>query len=135
MADRVELITYADRLGGDLPGLRNLLVGPLSGLFGGVHVPPIWRREAPAQQLPGRNSLLRRERVAIQHLVASGGVGDRNAELRDFVAIIEDGNAALLQHIEDRFGWSLDDHESWLADMLIFSCYGNDVADGSRSAR
>jgi sucrose phosphorylase len=38
----VELITYADRLGGDLPGLRRVLAGPLAGLFGGVHVLPFF---------------------------------------------------------------------------------------------
>ncbi|MEO6999720.1 MAG: sucrose phosphorylase [Terracoccus sp.] len=43
MADRVELITYADRLGGDLPGLREVLRGRLRGLFGGVHVLPFFR--------------------------------------------------------------------------------------------
>lgn len=42
MADKVELITYADRLGGDLPGLRDVLHGPLAGLFGGVHVLPFF---------------------------------------------------------------------------------------------
>jgi len=42
MADQVELITYADRLGGDLPGLRDVLDGPLAGLFGGVHVLPFF---------------------------------------------------------------------------------------------
>ena len=42
MADTVELITYADRLGGDLPGLREVLHGPLAGLFGGVHVLPFF---------------------------------------------------------------------------------------------
>jgi sucrose phosphorylase len=40
---RVELIAYADRLGGDLRGLRELLHGPLAGLFGGVHVLPFYR--------------------------------------------------------------------------------------------
>jgi sucrose phosphorylase len=38
----VQLITYADRLGGDLPGLQSLLDGPLAGLFGGVHVLPFF---------------------------------------------------------------------------------------------
>jgi sucrose phosphorylase len=42
MADKVELITYADRLGGDLPGLRDVLNGPLAGLFGGVHLLPFF---------------------------------------------------------------------------------------------
>jgi sucrose phosphorylase len=38
----VQLITYADRLGGDLAGLRDLLHGPLAGLFGGVHLLPFF---------------------------------------------------------------------------------------------
>ncbi|ADG76240.1 alpha amylase catalytic region [Cellulomonas flavigena DSM 20109] len=37
-----QLITYADRLAGDLPGLRALLDGPLAGAFGGVHVLPFY---------------------------------------------------------------------------------------------
>ena len=43
MADHVELIAYADRLGGDLPGLRAVLDGPLAGLFGAVHILPFFR--------------------------------------------------------------------------------------------
>jgi sucrose phosphorylase len=43
MPDQVELITYADRLGGDLAGVRRLLDGPLRGLFGGVHLLPFFR--------------------------------------------------------------------------------------------
>ena len=43
MRDAVGLITYADRLGGSLAGLRALLDGPLAGLFGGVHVLPFFR--------------------------------------------------------------------------------------------
>jgi sucrose phosphorylase len=41
--NRVHLITYADRLAGDLPGLHRLLSGPLAGVFGGVHVLPFFR--------------------------------------------------------------------------------------------
>jgi len=44
MRNRVQLITYADRLGGSLPALAELL-GPgglLGGLFGGVHVLPFF---------------------------------------------------------------------------------------------
>lgn len=37
-----QLITYADRLAGDLRGLRALLDGPLAGAFGGVHVLPFY---------------------------------------------------------------------------------------------
>ncbi|MEV4603909.1 sucrose phosphorylase [Amycolatopsis sp. NPDC049253] len=38
-----QLIAYADRLGGTLPGLRALLDGPLAGTFGGVHILPFFR--------------------------------------------------------------------------------------------
>jgi len=37
-----QLIAYADRLGGDLAGLRDLLRGPLAGAFDGVHVLPFF---------------------------------------------------------------------------------------------
>ncbi|MFL6130348.1 MAG: alpha-amylase family glycosyl hydrolase [Mycobacteriales bacterium] len=43
MRNQVQLIAYADRLGGSLPGLGRLLDGPLAGLFGGVHVLPFFR--------------------------------------------------------------------------------------------
>jgi len=40
----VQLIAYVDRLGGTFAGLRELLSGPLEGLFGGVHVLPFFER-------------------------------------------------------------------------------------------
>src|SRR3954453_13189420 len=43
MRNQAELIAYADRLGGSLPALRELLDGPLDGVFGGVHVLPFFR--------------------------------------------------------------------------------------------
>ncbi|MCU1660015.1 MAG: alpha amylase catalytic region, partial [Pseudonocardia sp.] len=42
MRGQVQLIAYADRLGGSLPALARLLRGPLAGLFGGVHVLPFF---------------------------------------------------------------------------------------------
>ena len=42
MRNQVQLIAYADRLGGSLAGLHRLLDGPLAGLFGGVHVLPFY---------------------------------------------------------------------------------------------
>jgi sucrose phosphorylase len=42
MRNQVQLIAYADRLGGSLPGLHQVLDGPLAGLFGGVHVLPFY---------------------------------------------------------------------------------------------
>lgn len=38
----VQLITYADRLGGTLRGLKDLLDGPLRGVFEGVHILPFF---------------------------------------------------------------------------------------------
>jgi sucrose phosphorylase len=43
MRNQVQLIAYADRLGGSLAGLHRVLQGPLAGLFGGVHVLPFYR--------------------------------------------------------------------------------------------
>jgi len=43
MNNKVQLITYVDRIaGGGIPQLRELLQGPLSGLFGGVHLLPFF---------------------------------------------------------------------------------------------
>ena len=43
MKNKVQLITYADRLsGGSLADLHALLTGPLHGLFGGVHILPFF---------------------------------------------------------------------------------------------
>jgi sucrose phosphorylase len=43
MENKVQLITYADRLGGgDIKGLHRLLYGQLAGLFGGVHILPFY---------------------------------------------------------------------------------------------
>jgi sucrose phosphorylase len=43
MGSGVQLIAYADRLGGSLEGLRRVLDGPLAATFGGVHVLPFYR--------------------------------------------------------------------------------------------
>jgi len=40
--ENVQLIAYADRFGGSLSGLREILDGPLAGLFAGVHVLPFF---------------------------------------------------------------------------------------------
>lgn len=43
MKNKVQLITYADRLGGgNIAELHHLLKGPLAGLFGGVHLLPFY---------------------------------------------------------------------------------------------
>ncbi len=42
MKNKVQLITYADRLGGNIAELHQLLNGPLAGLFGGVHLLPFY---------------------------------------------------------------------------------------------
>ncbi|MBN2390849.1 MAG: sucrose phosphorylase [Anaerolineae bacterium] len=40
--NQVQLITYPDSLGGDLPALYAALTGPLAGLCGGVHILPFY---------------------------------------------------------------------------------------------
>jgi sucrose phosphorylase len=40
--DGVQLITYADRLGGTMAGLKEVLDGPLAGVFQGVHILPFF---------------------------------------------------------------------------------------------
>ncbi|HEY8717793.1 sucrose phosphorylase [Pengzhenrongella sp.] len=40
--ENVQLIAYADRFGGSLPGLRKILDGPLAGVFTGVHILPFF---------------------------------------------------------------------------------------------
>jgi sucrose phosphorylase len=43
LKNQVQLITYADRLGGgSISALHRLLNGPLAGLFGGVHILPFY---------------------------------------------------------------------------------------------
>jgi sucrose phosphorylase len=42
MKNQVQLITYGDRLGGNLRGTLELLEGPLAGLFGGIHLLPFF---------------------------------------------------------------------------------------------
>jgi sucrose phosphorylase len=42
LRNEVQLITYVDRLAGDLGRLSALLEGPLAGLFGGVHLLPFF---------------------------------------------------------------------------------------------
>ena len=42
MRNQVQLITYADRLLGNISSLKNLLDGPLKGIFGGIHLLPFF---------------------------------------------------------------------------------------------
>ena len=43
MKNKVQLITYVDRFGGQtLTALRELLIGPLKDVFGGVHLLPFF---------------------------------------------------------------------------------------------
>ena len=42
MRNQVQLIAYADRLGGTIRDLSDLLTGPLAGLFAGVHLLPFF---------------------------------------------------------------------------------------------
>jgi sucrose phosphorylase len=42
LRNQPQLITYADRLAGDLVGLGELFRGPLAGAFDGVHLLPFF---------------------------------------------------------------------------------------------
>ena len=42
MRNQPQLIAYADRLAGDLAGLRDVLDGAFAGAFGGVHILPFY---------------------------------------------------------------------------------------------
>ena len=42
MKNRVQLITYVDRLSGDIEQLKGLLDGPLNGIFYGIHLLPFF---------------------------------------------------------------------------------------------
>ena len=43
MRNQVQLITYADRLAGDIPGLTRVMRSPeFAGAFGGVHILPFF---------------------------------------------------------------------------------------------
>ncbi len=42
MRNQAQLITYVDRLAGDFAGVRDLLQGPLHGVFGGIHALPFF---------------------------------------------------------------------------------------------
>ena len=42
LRNQVQLIAYADRFGGNIQGLTELVRGPLAGVFGGVHVLPFF---------------------------------------------------------------------------------------------
>ena len=101
---QVQLIAYADRLGGSLAAIGRLLDGPLGGLFGGVHVLPFYRPYDGADagfdpddhlavdpRLGGWPDL---RRLASSHDVVAdvivNHVSDRSAEFRDVVRRGED---------------------------------------------
>src|SRR3990170_1346252 len=43
LRNQVGLIAYADRFGGSIAGLEELLLGPLAGAFGNLHLLPFYR--------------------------------------------------------------------------------------------
>jgi sucrose phosphorylase len=78
LRNQVQLIAYADRLGGSLPELRELLDGPLAGVFGGVHVLPFFRPYdgADAGFDPADHTEVDPRLGAWEDLTALGGSGD-----------------------------------------------------------
>lgn len=100
-----QLIAYADRLGGSLPGLREILDGPLAGAFGGVHVLPFYDPYDGADagfdpddhlavdpRLGGWADVaaLARGREVVADLIVNH-VSDRSAAFRDAVGSSEPG--------------------------------------------
>ncbi len=100
MTGPVQLVAYADRLGGSLPGLHRLLDGPLAGVFGGVHVLPFYLPHDGADagfdpddhlavdpRLGTWDDLaaLARGREVVADLIVNH-VSDRSAAVRDAVA-------------------------------------------------
>ena len=101
----VQLIAYADRLGGSLAGLGRVLDGPLAGAFGGVHVLPFYSPYDGADagfdpddhlavdpRLGGWDDVaaLARGREVVADLIVNH-VSDRSAAFRDAVASGEPG--------------------------------------------
>lgn len=95
-----QLVTYADRLAGDLAGLDAVLTGPLHGAFGGVHILPFFTPIDGADA--GFDPIDHREvdprlgswedlaRIAAHHTVMADVIvnhmSDQSAEFRDVLA-------------------------------------------------
>jgi len=54
----VQLIAYADRFGGSVGALREVLDGPLAGLFTGVHILPFFTPFDGAARLPALSHVM-----------------------------------------------------------------------------
>src|ERR1700712_870377 len=105
MREQVQLIAYADRLGGSLPALAGLLDGPLDGLFGGVHVLPFFvpYDGADAGYDPVDHTRVDRRRGTWDDIAAPGHRRDTVVDLivnhvsaatAEFRAVVEQGEAA-----------------------------------------
>lgn len=98
MTSGVQLLAYADRFGGEgLRGLRDLLKGPLEGLFSGVHVLPFY------YPIDGADAGF----DPIDHLAVDGRVGgwDDVQALADVVNVTAD---LIVNHISSESAQFLD---------------------------
>src|SRR5690554_700686 len=92
-----QLITYADRLGGSMAGLQELLDGPLAGVWDGVHILPYFTPfdgadagfdpEDHAQVDPRLGTWAHVQKIAQTHTVMSdlivNHVSSRSARFQD----------------------------------------------------
>jgi sucrose phosphorylase len=97
MKNAVQLICYADRLGGTLQGLRELLAGPLNGLFGGVHVLPFFH------PIDGADAGF----DPIDHTVVDPRLGSWK-DVRDLAADVDVMADVIVNHVSSRSPQFLD---------------------------
>ncbi len=97
MRNQVQLICYADRLGGTLRGLRQLLAGPFAGLFGGVHILPFFH------PIDGSDAGF----DPIDHTKVDERLGDWD-EVRALAADVEVMADVIVNHISSRSPQFLD---------------------------
>jgi sucrose phosphorylase len=91
MHNKVQLITYVDRLsGGGLPALKALLLGPLGGVFGGVHLLPFF------DPIDGADAGF----DPIDHTSVDARLGSW-ADVRDIAAVMDVMADVIVNHMSD----------------------------------
>jgi sucrose phosphorylase len=97
MKNKVQLIAYVDRLGGTLHGIRDLLRGPLAGLFGGIHLLPFFH------PIDGADAGF----DPIDHTAVDGRLGTWD-DVRDIAREVEVMADVIVNHISSRSPQFLD---------------------------
>ena len=125
MRNQVQLIAYADRLAGDLPGLAAMLDGPLDGLFAGVHVLPFFTPFDGAD--PGYDP---DDHTAVDQRLGTWADVSRIARDHDLTVDV------IVNHVSTRspqyLDWLTQGEESPFADMFL--TLGRVFPDGATEA-